>query len=56
MGKVPRESSLIFFSRVPQRGSAPKKKNYLYMLMCTRQHLYLGSKFSDKEQLNEFSL
>ena len=26
MGKVPRESSLIFFSRVPQRGSAPKKK------------------------------
>ena len=26
MGKVPRESSLIFFSRVPQRGSAKKKK------------------------------
>ena len=26
MGKVPRESSLIFFSMVPQRGSAQKKK------------------------------
>ena len=31
MGKVPRESSLIFFSRVPQRGSAPKKKVFVYV-------------------------